>query len=173
MALDAQAKETEMLMVKMMKLKLALILLPVLAFAQSGTFKMVDVVTDYDLDSTSEIYVATGNTGVADGSGVFPVSRYDKFTVSISVTQSDSSAGIDARILCRTTGAAPWLQLYPDQTPGATTPTYVNIATIGAWGKEVSGTFFQCRVGMLHHGTDPSDAGANVEKVSITLSSRT
>lgn len=158
---------------KIFRAFLALILATSVAAQSSGQFTAVNVVVDYDLDSTSEVFVATGNIGTGEDDGVFPIYRYDKSTIIITVDQSDATGGIDSRIQCRVSGASAWLQVYPELTPGTVTASYVNIATTGSWGKEVNGTYYQCRVGMKIITADPSDAGANVEEVSIRVSTRT
>jgi hypothetical protein len=152
---------------KILRASLALILVAGQVFAGPATPKYV--VTDYDLDSLTEVFVATNNVGVAAGSGAFAASTYSRFTVFVYVTQSDATGGISARILCRTTGDSEWLQYYPELTPGTVTPTYVNIATTGGWGREIEGPYYQCRVGMFIVTADPSDAGSNIEKVRVTV----
>ena len=150
------------------------LLLSTAALAQSsGQWQAVNVIVDYDLDSTSEVFVATGNIGTGAGDGVFPAYRYDKMTMFIIVSQSDATGGIDARIQCRVSGSSDWLQYYPELTPGTVTPSYVNIATTGGWGKEISGSYYQCRVGMKINTADPGDAGANLEEVSVIVATRT
>lgn len=129
--------------------------------------------------TSATLYYRTLTCGTGVNSGSFSLSRYGRTTVQIDVTQLvlavPGTSTIDARILCRTSGSAQWLQIYPVLTPPAVTATYVGLAVVGGWAKEIQGTYHSCRVGLKINAADDGagDASTNAEQITITLKGAT
>lgn len=147
--------------------------LPTVAMAQSDAMQPIDVVIDYDLDVTTPIYPATGNTGTGNEAGKFGVSRFTRFNVQVSVSQIVVTGGIEARLLCRIAGNGPWQQIRPVLADGTVTPSYVTLSAVGAWNAEVQGPWHSCRVeAQIDSADDGDDLTTNAEKMNIKVGGR-
>lgn len=124
--------------------------------------------------TSSTLYYRTLTCGTTANSGAFEISTSGRSTVQIDIEQlvlgTPGVSTIDSRILCRTDPSAAWLQVYPVLVPPAVTATYVSLAVVGGWGKEINGTYAQCRVGLkINAADDGGDTGANAERVTISV----
>lgn len=134
----------------------------------------ITVDTALNLTSSTLLYRAL-TCGTTSSSGAFDVSRSGRSTVQIDIAQlvlaTPGTSTIDSRILCRVDPSAAWLQVYPVLTPPTVTASYVSLAVVGGWAKEINGTYSQCRVGLKIDAADDAsgDAGSNAEWVSISV----
>jgi hypothetical protein len=82
--------------------------------------------------------------------------------------QGDLGGGLDTRVECRTgSPGATAVQVYP-----ASPPSWTNLATAGVLINApvfVPEAWQQCRVGLLAHTSDPTDASTNIERISVSL----
>lgn len=152
--------------------------LPVVA-AQTATAKFRVILTDYDLDATSGgggIYAADASvaaTGTGTNAGAFSVAGYERFNVSIYVTQLNVTGGIESRLLCRASGDGYWQQVRPVLADGTVTPSYVTLAAVGGYYVEVQGPWHSCRVHLqINSADDGGDLTTNSEKLNIRLIGR-
>lgn len=128
--------------------------------------------------TSATLFYRTLTCGTGINSGAFSMSKYGRTTVQIDITQLvlavPGTSTIDARILCRTAATAQWLQVYPVLVPPAVTATYVSLAVVGGWAKEIQGTYHSCRVGLkINAADDGGDTGTNAEQVTISLKGAT
>lgn len=147
--------------------------MPNIVVAQQEQYQPITVLTDYDLDSTTPIYAATGNTGTGNEAGKFSVSRFARFNVNVYVSQISVTGGIESRLLCRVSGDGNWQQVKPTLADGTVTPSYVTLSAVGGWYAEVQGPFKDCRVAMqINSADDGNDLTTNLEKVNIRVGGR-
>lgn len=124
--------------------------------------------------TSATIFARNISCGTGINSGAFPISKYGRTTIQIDITQmvlvTPGTSTVSTRLLCRTGNLSQWLQVYPVLTPPTVTASFVDLAVVGGWAKEVNGTYSQCRVGMkIVAADDAGDTGTNAEQVTITL----
>jgi len=134
----------------------------------------ITVDTAVNLNS-STLFYRTLSCGTGNNNGAFDISLSGRSTIQIDIAQlvlaNPGVSTIDSRIQCRVDPSAAWLQVYPVLVPPAVTATYVSLAVVGGWGKEVNGTYSQCRVGLRITAADDAagDAGSNAEWLTISV----
>lgn len=124
--------------------------------------------------TSSTLYYSTLTCGTTANSGAFEISTSGRTTIQIDIDQlvlgTPGVSTIDSRILCRTDPSAQWMEVYPVLAPGTVTADFVHLSVIGPWGKEVNGTYAQCRVGLkIVAADDATDTGAAAEWVTISV----
>lgn len=144
---------------------------------------VVDTAVDWSGGFRFEWYDAS--FGTAATSGWVDTSRFSggvKFTIQYE--QGDLATGFQYWVECETEGLDPKPNLvYPGETsdcgPGGTLVSNTcQIATAGATTSRVAVVITpeentgKCRVGIQRNGADTSDAGANIERVSISVTGR-
>lgn len=114
--------------------------------------------------------------GTAATDGWFPASAQAATSIHIQYDQGDLTALL-ARVECRASYiAALPIQVFPACTAGAcnTTQSY---ATVGITSRStyvvVDPSYTECRVGIAWSGADASDAGANLESVTVGITRST
>ena len=120
-------------------------------------------------------------TGTTVNDGWFDVGNYHDKQVVIEWNQGDIATSVDFRVECKGAGLnADNVQVSP-ATPGTVTAlpvankgyvdrVFVSLELSGAnW---VGTSWSQCRVGVQINGADASDAGANLEQVTIYFTGR-
>lgn len=146
-----------------------------------GSTVLRTVVTNADDDTvTVDTAVDLGTTGVAyrywmsecgtgATSGWIDLSQYPSRSITIQYDQGDLTQ-LDIRVECKANypGAEP-VQVFPVCTVGACN-TYQAYTTAGITSRtatQISAPFGSCRVGFKWTTADTSDAGANVEWLTI------
>lgn len=109
-------------------------------------------------------------TGATDG--WIDLSGYTNRNITIQYEQGDLATSLDIQVQCKLNfpGSEP-VQVFPSCTVGSC-GTYQAYATPGIASRtsvEIGTPFGACRVGFKRTGADTSDAGANIEQVTIGL----
>lgn len=107
--------------------------------------------------------------GTAATSGWIDLSGYTNRNITIQYDQGDLGS-LDIQVQCKPNfpGAAP-IQIFPSCTVGACA-TYQAYTTVGLASRtsvEIGTPFGSCRVGFKYSTSDASEAGANLEQVTV------
>lgn len=115
-------------------------------------------------------------TDFSTSAGWFDCKAWDSSNVCLEISQHNiGGATTDFRIQCQggssTTILTP-VQVYPELTPPAITPTYIQTAdaALTRWCADIRGTFDRCRVvGFINTADDGADTGADREQVTVEV----
>lgn len=109
--------------------------------------------------------------GQAVTDGWFNVAKYADWTVVVTYSQGDFGAGLDWRVECRDAGS----QAQPVQVFPVSLGTFQTIATASTTAVTASNALAgferwqDCRVALLANTSDPSDAGAALDRIRVTV----
>lgn len=109
--------------------------------------------------------------GQTANDGWFSVAAYADFTIIVQFQQGDLTGGLSWMVQCRDGG----VDSSPVQVFPATLGSYQVIATASTTSTTASNALAgferwnDCRVAMLATTADPSDAGANLERVRVVM----
>lgn len=142
----------------------------------SGDSITVQTAADISAGDGYTFTFRTASCGTGITNGWIDVSNYSDLTGVIQYDQGDLATGLEAQIQCKQNSdnivAVP---LYPvEGNLGCGTGTeasgYCLFATAPAsLPFQITGRWDACRIGIRRSGADTSDAGANLESVTITL----
>jgi hypothetical protein len=138
----------------------------------------VDSAINLDIDGGYVWTWKDQNCGTAVTDGWLTVAGYDTILLGVHFVQGDIDT-LDVFWECRTAalGAQPQ-RVYPgvasDCGDGTLSGTVCSLDTVGQdltyRIEHNAGTFQECRIGMAYGSTDGSEAGANLEQVTATVS---
>jgi hypothetical protein len=142
----------------------------------SGASITVDIAVDWSAGFSWRWYDQQSGTTATDG--WLDVGGYDSVAMTVQYEQGDLD-GLRVRWECRaqTIGAAPVI-VYPGESSdcglgGTLSTDRCNFATAGVTARLTvavdPNVFSSCRVGLAFAATDTSDAGANIEQVTVSV----